>query len=160
HVLAWAGVMAVLGLITYPLWRIVRRRAKAEVRVALGDVAEGSRDWNAVEQAAWTQVLGIADATEPLSLLELDPIVALGRQTVETVARHFHPDVAEPWAQFRVPEALLLAERLARDLRREALRHIPGVRAVRLGHLLWIHRQSERYGATAERGWRIGYGLW
>jgi predicted GTPase len=160
HVLVWAAVTAALGLLAYPLWQTVRRRAKEEVRLALGALAEPSRDWNSVEQAAWAQVLAIADATVPLSFIEGDPLVAIARETVETVARHFHPDVDEPWAQFRLPEALLLAERLCRDLRREALRHVPGVRAMRLGHLLWIHRQSERYGATAQTGWRVGYGLW
>jgi len=160
HVLVWASVTAVLGLLTYLLWQIVRRRTKEEVRLVLGEMAEPSRNWSSTEQAAWAHVLAIADATVPLSFTEGERLVAIGRETVEAVARHFHPDVDEPWAQFKLPEALLLAERLCRDLRREALRHIPGVRAMRLGHLLWIHRQSERYGATAQTGWRVGYGLW
>ena len=78
---------------------------------------------------------------------------AMLEQTVEAVARHFHPDAQAPWAQFSLPEVLLLAERLCRDVRREALRHIPGVRAIRLSHLLWAHRQSDRYGAAARTAW-------
>src|SRR5262249_23587554 len=57
-------------------------------------------------------------------------------------------------------EFLLLTERLCRDVRREALRHIPGVRAIRLSHLLWARQQNERYGAIARTGWRMGLGLW
>ena len=31
---------------------------------------------------------------------------------------------------------------------------------MRLSHLLWIHRQNERYGAVAQTGWRMGFGFW
>ncbi len=44
----------------------VKRRAKQEARIALGDLAEPSRGWNAVERDAWTLVLSIADETAPL----------------------------------------------------------------------------------------------
>ena len=60
------------------------------------------------------------------------------------------------WAQITLPEVLLLGERLCRDVRREALCHIPGIRALRLNHLLWV----QRYGAAAQTGWRVGFGLW
>jgi uncharacterized protein len=160
HVLVWAAAAAVLAALAVPLRLTLRRRAKEEARLALGDLAEPARGWNAAEREAWAQVLAIADATAPLSLTELEPALAIARDTVESVARHFHPDARDPWAQFALPEALLLAERLCRDVRREALRHIPGVRAMRLSHLLWVRRQSVRYGAAARQGWRVGFGLW
>ena len=53
-----------------------------------------------------------------------------------------------------------MAERLCRDVRREALHYIPGVRAIRLSHLLWVQRQNQRYGTVARTGWRMGFGLW
>jgi hypothetical protein len=31
---------------------------------------------------------------------------------------------------------------------------------LRLSHPLWVQQQSDRYGAAAETGWRVGYGLW
>ncbi len=160
HVWAWAIAAAVLGLMTWPLARLVRQRANAEARVALGDIAEPSRGWNVVEREAWSDVLAIADATPPLSFAEFDPVFDRARETVEAVARRLHPEAASAWAQFSLPEVLLLTERLCRDLRREALRHIPGIRTLRLSHLLWVHRQNERYGAAAHTGWRVGYGLW
>ena len=52
------------------------------------------------------------------------------------------PRPISAWAQFSLPEVLLLAERLCRDVRREALRHIPGIRTLRLSHLLWVQRQT------------------
>ncbi len=77
-----------------------------------------------------------------------------------SLARRFHPEARTAWAHFSLPEFLLLTERLSRDVRREALRHIPAVRAMRLSHLLWVHRQNERYGAVAQTGCRMGFGLW
>jgi uncharacterized protein len=160
HVWAWAIAAAGLGLLAWPLSRLVRRRANAEARVALGDLAEPSRGWHAAERDAWADVLAIADATAPFSFLEIDPLIDRARETIEAVARRFHPEAHTAWARFSLPEALLLAERLCRDVRREALRHIPGVRAMRLSHLLWVQRQHERYSDVAHTGWRVGYGLW
>jgi uncharacterized protein len=156
----WAIAAAGLGLLAWPLSRMVRRRANAEARVALGDLAEPSHGWNLIEREAWTDVLAAADATAPFSFTELEPFFAAARTTVEAVARRFHPETTNPWAQFSLPEVLLLTERLSKDIRRESLRHIPGVRAIRLSHLMWVHAQNERYGEAAHTGWRVGYGLW
>ena len=160
HVWVWAIAAAVLGLLAWPLSRSVRRRANEEARLALGDLADPSRGWNAVERDAWNDVLTTADATPPFSFTEMEPLLTSARETVEVVARRFHPEAHIAWAQFSLPEVLLLAERLSRDVRREALRHIPGVRAIRLSHLLWVQRQTESYGAVAQTGWRLGLGLW
>ncbi|MFL6798667.1 MAG: GTPase family protein [Xanthobacteraceae bacterium] len=160
HVWRWALGAAALALITWPLVRFVRRRADAEARLALGDLAAPSRSWSEAEHDAWNALLALADATPPFSLTELDPILARAQDTIDTVARRLHPEAHSAWAQFTLPEVLLLGERLCREVRREALGHIPGVRTLRLSHLLWMHRQNERYGATAQAGWRLGYGLW
>jgi predicted GTPase len=156
----WALAAALLGLLAWPLAGMVRRRANNEARVALGDLAEPSHGWNAVEREAWAEVLATADAAAPFSFTELDPLLARARATIEVVARRFHPKARAAWAQFNLPEVLLLTERLCCDVRREALRHIPGVRAIKLSHLLWLHEQNERYIEVAHRGWRVGFGLW
>jgi len=160
HVLLWAIATAVLGFLAWPLSRFVHHRANEEARLALGEVAEPSRGWNVAEHEAWTEVLAIADATAPFAFTEMEPLVASARHIVEVVARRFHPEACTASAQFSLPEFLLLAERLCRDIRREALHHIPGVRAIRLSHLLWAHRQNSRYGPVARTSWRIGFGLW
>jgi hypothetical protein len=160
HVAIWAMAAAGLGLLAWPVSRMVRRRADEEARRSLGDVAEPTRTWNTVERDAWTEVLQIADSTPPFSFTEIEPLVTRGRDTVLAVARRFHPDAASAWSRFSLPEALLLAERLARDFRREALHHIPGIRAVRFNHILWLQRQNDQYGAVAQTGWRVGYGIW
>ena len=105
-------------------------------------------------------MLAIADATATVFVHRDRSARRQRPETIEAVARRFHPEADSAWAQFSLPEVLLLAERLCRDVRREALRHIPGIRTMRLGHLLWVQQQNERYGAAAQTGWRVGFGLW
>ena len=76
------------------------------------------------------------------------------------MAHRFHPDAEDAWARFSLPEAMLLGERLCRDIRREALRRLPGIRSVKLSHMLWLQSRTERYGPVASLGWKLGYGLW
>jgi uncharacterized protein len=156
RVWAWAIAAAVLGLPAIPLARLVRRRANAEARIAMGDLAEPSSNWNVVERDAWSDVLAIADTAAPFSFTETQSLAKSARHIIDVVARRFHPEAHNAWAQFSLPEALLLSERLCRDVRREALRHIPGIRTVRLSDLLWVQRQNERFGA----GLRLGYEFW
>jgi uncharacterized protein len=160
RVWAWAIAAAALGLLAWPLSISVKRRANEEARLALGDLAAPSRAWNVVERDAWVEVLATADATAPFSFTEMEPLITSARDIVEMVARRFHPEARTAWARFSLPDFLLLTERLSRDVRREALRHIPAVRAMRLSHLLWVHRQNERYGPAAQAGWYLGFGLW
>jgi uncharacterized protein len=156
HVWAWAIAAAALALIAWPLARLARRRANAEARGALGERAEPSRAWTIREREAWSDVLAIADATAPFSFAEIDPLLATARRVVEAVAARLHPEAESPWAQFTVPDILLLAERVSRDLRREALRTIPGVRIMKVGHILWLRQKVDRYGPM----WTVGYNLW
>jgi hypothetical protein len=157
---AWSLAAAMLGLLAWPLSRSVRQRAKAEARLALADQAEPSRGWSQGEQKAWTAVLEIADTAAPLSFTELDPLLSTVRETVEVVAGQLYPEADSAWAQFSLPELLLLIERLCRDFRRKAVSHLPAVSSIRLSHLLWVHKQNKRYGTLARAGWRIGYAVW
>ena len=93
-------------------------------------------------------------------ITELDPLLARARETVEIVAGRLHPEADTAWAQFSLPELLLLTERLCRDFRRTAVSHLPAVGSIRLSHLLWVHRQNRRYGTIARTGWRLGYAVW
>jgi uncharacterized protein len=160
HTLAWAAAAAAFGLLAWPLRIAVKRQAKADARRTLADAAAPAASWNAPEQAAWAEVVALADATEPLPLTDSAPLVALVTGTITAVARRLHPEARDPWAQFSLPEALLLAERLARDIRGEALRHIPGVRTIRLSHVRWLQRQADSYGEVARKGWTFGFGAW
>jgi len=85
-------------------------------------------------------VLAIADATAPFAFTEIEPLAASARDIVEVVARRFRSRSAHRLAQFSLPEFLLLAERLCRDVRREALRTSRGMRAISQS-LLWARRK-------------------
>jgi predicted GTPase len=156
----WAIVAAVLGLLAWPLLRLVRRRANAKARLALGDLSEPSRAWTAGERDAWSEVLAIASKTDPFWFTEVEPLAETGRQTIEAVSRRFHPNDPTAWAKFTLPELLLLTERVSRDLRREALRSMPGARDLTLSRVLWFKQQYERYGPVMQALWRWGYGAW
>ena len=144
----------------WPLLRLVRRRANTQARVALGELAEPSLAWTAGEREAWSEVLAIANKTDPFWFTEIEPLAASARQTIEAVSRRFHPDDPTAWAKFTLPEILLLTERVSRDLRREALRTMPGARDIKLSHVLWVTRQWDRYGPLTQALWRWGHGAW
>ena len=159
----WAIVAAVLGLLAWPLLRLVRRRANAEARLALGDLSEPSRAWTARERDAWSEVLAIASKTDPFWFTEIEPLAASARQTIEAVSRRFHPNDPTAWAKFTLPELLLLTERVSRDLRREALRSMPGARDITLSRVLWFKQQYERYGPVMQTAVALGlrrFGGW
>src|SRR5262249_11869548 len=136
------------------------RRANAQARAALGAAAEPSPAWNAGDRDAWSDVLKVADATPPFSFMELDPLMASARQTVQAVARRLRPGGENAWAEFTLPELLLLTERVSRDLRGTALRYVPGVRDVKLSHVLWVKSQYERYGGLAAKLYSLGTTAW
>ena len=139
HVWIWAIVAAALGLLAWPLLRLVRRRANAQARLALGDLVGAVARVDAPgERDAWSEVLAIANKTDPFWFTEIEPLAASARQTIEAVSRRFHPDDPTAWAKFTLPELLLLTERVSRDLRREALRTMPGARDITLSRVLWF----------------------
>src|SRR5579862_4602704 len=81
HFWRWALGAFILGLLTWPLSWFVRRRANAEARLALGEVAQPLADWHLRERDAWSDVLAIADATAPFSLLDVAPPLASAQTT-------------------------------------------------------------------------------
>lgn len=160
YVWIWAAIAAALALLAWPIARSVRRRGDVQAKEALADLAKPLAAWNQSERKAWNEVLAIADNTPPLSFLEIDPLLEQARRTIDAVARQYNPDVHDAWSAFTLPEALLLGERLCNSIRREALLHIPGIRSMRLSHVLWMQRQTEQYGEVAKTGWHVTLGLW
>jgi hypothetical protein len=160
HVLLWAVGATALGLLAWPASFLVRRRADKEARLALGESAAAARNWSATERGAWDDVLKIADSTPLFSFISVEPLILAARSVIDGVAHHFHPEAQAAWARFNLPEFLLLTERVSRDLRREALRQIPGANTIRFSHLLWVHQQNSRYGKIAQTGWQVGFGIW
>jgi predicted GTPase len=158
RMLPWAVAAAFLGLAAWPLRRSIRVRTKRRAREELAEQAKPSWGWGATGQAAWQDLQTLAEETKPLTFTEKEAPLALIQKAVETVARRFHPGSTDAVARVTLPEALLLTERIARDLRRAALHHVPGVRQVRIDHLLWVKRQNDRYGKAALLAAKVGHG--
>lgn len=159
---AWAVAAAASGLLAWALFWLVRRRRAAREREApeplgdyLGDTAEPSPEWGARERQIWSQVGAIAQTTAPFSFTEIESIRASAYQTIEAVAKYYHPEQSEAWMEFTLPEVLLLTERVSRRLRAKALRSIPGIRQMKIGRVLWAWRTIKRYGPLAQAGYRL-----
>jgi predicted GTPase len=159
RVLEWALAATAIGLLGWPLRRLVERRA-AERLAALQAVTFPEEGWNPEEREAWRKVEALAAETPPLDTDERDRAEALLRETVLLVARHFRGDHPDVLAQVTVPEALLLAETLSRRMRRWMLENLPGARHIKVSHVLWAQRMEERYGAAARTALEVGETLW
>jgi uncharacterized protein len=110
-------------------------------------------DWAASADAVWQQVDELARSCEPADwpLDDAGRVLALGRRTIETVARGYHPDVDEPALELTVPHALMIVERAARDLRAEITDHIPFSHRLKIGDLI----RAQRWTATAEHAFNV-----
>ena len=158
---AWAIATAVLSAMAWGVHWLARRWANRKtVPDSLRDSAQDCSTleraaWNTREREAWAKVVAIAREVLPFSFTDFEEPVTAARRTVEAVARHFHPEHEEAWAQFTLPDAMLMAEQVSQDLR-TALLTIPFARQVTLGRglLVW------RYGTRLWVAWRAGYPFW
>lgn len=155
RVLEWALASAMLAILGVPLRILVRRRAErrmAEMRAAETFPTEA---WNTEETEAWAKIQAFARRAEPLQFDDRARAEALARESVELVARHFHPELPDPMARVTLPEALLLTEQVAARLRRWVVQW-PGASRIRISDALWLQRQVDRYGAGARAAYSIG----
>ena len=160
RVLEWALASAVLAAVGLPLRRLATRRAVPRAARMRDRDSFPDGGWNAEEADAWRQVVALAEATPPLDYDQRERAEALGRETIELVARHFRPDSKEPMAQVTLPEALLLGEVLSRRLRAWTLRRVPGARRLKVSHLLWAQRMEEQHGAAISTAINAADTLW
>ncbi|UPY37986.1 GTPase domain-containing protein [Sediminicoccus sp. KRV36] len=155
RVLEWALAAAALGILGVPLRIMVRRRAErriAQMR-ASDDFPEAA--WNAEEAEAWGKIQAFAARAEPLDFDDRARVEALAWESIELVARHFHPELPDPMARVTLPEALLLTEQVAGRLRRWVVQW-PGASRLRISDALWLQRMVDRYGAGARAVYNIG----
>ena len=159
--LAWTlGVLAA-GLIAWPIRRAARARAAARLTQDLATHRTPAA--NAAERAARKAVEAIAEEAPKTDPLDQQAMLALARRTMEAVAACLHPGADNAAARVTLPEALLLGETVARDLRAVTLRYLPGARSLRLDHALWAQAIAERHGTfgrAAAQVATVGYRLW
>jgi predicted GTPase len=160
-VLAWTLGALLAGLIAWP----VRRAAKASAAKKLAEdlAAQRPTSASARERAAQKAVDAIAEEAAQIDLFDQEAMRAVALRTIEAVADRMHPGVDNAAARLTLPEALLLTETVARDLRAVVLLYMPGARVLRLDQALAAQAQAKRFGPLAFAACQaatIAYRLW
>lgn len=121
---------AVVTLVGWWIMAWLRRRNLA----AAADVVRPGETWTEVGQRAWADVDAIASRVQDqnLSLDNPEPLWAVLREVLETVARRFHPDAAQAVLEIPVPHVLRVAELVAADFRVAFSEHVPGAHILTL----------------------------
>ena len=142
----WLLAMVACSAAGYGLQYRLRQRD----RQLLADTATGpDRHWPPKADGAWTAVERLSEEVKPEDwpLSDGGRLWLLGQQTLETVARHYYPDVERPLLELTVPHALLIIERASRDLRATIAGQIPFSHRLTIGDLI----RAWRWKASAER---------
>jgi uncharacterized protein len=155
----WFLGAAMLGVAAFALRLSIAKTPKVEAEAMAERASPASPEWGLREKEAWRLVERIGRETEPLSFTEAEPITKVLERTVDVVAEHFHPGALRARLRVSLPEGLLLAERLSRDLRVAVLTHVPGAREIRLSDAAWAKEAYERYGAATKRVYSYGEGV-
>lgn len=92
------------------------------------------------EEAAWQAIEQLSRDIKPETLNSRDAIMALGVETVDTVARHMHPGEKNPVWKFTVPEALALVSRVSNEMQRFVVDSVPLGDRLTVGQALNLYR--------------------
>lgn len=135
----WLVALVLFSAAGYGLQAWLHRH---ERRLLIIAETEPDPDWPPAAEGAWALVEDLAAQTKPEDwpIGEGDRLGVLGQQTLERVARHFHPDVDEPLLELTVPHTLLIVERASRDLRETITDHIPFSHRLTVGSLMRAYR--------------------
>ncbi|NKN33335.1 GTPase family protein [Marichromatium bheemlicum] len=138
-VVGWLIAGALCGLLGHGLMLLAARRERA----CLAAVHTGpDPDWPPRASDAWAvveqQLAELRPEDWPLG--EGMRLGLLGQQTLERVARHFHPEVEQPLLELTLPHALLVIERASRDLRLSVTEQVPFSHTLTLGMLARLYR--------------------
>jgi predicted GTPase len=142
--LPWAGLSlactAAGWYLLRGLWHSVQ---PPKVRPDVAWPPQGMEVWGQVEQLA-AEVEG-----EGLPLDRPEQLVAVVRRVADVVARHYHPDAADPWLETPLPQVLRIVELVARDMRRATLGYVPGSHILTIGDL----RRLQKLAGIANRSY-------
>lgn len=159
---ALAAVLAIGGYLPAVWWRRrQRQRLAAEGPDDQTPVSEPGSEWSPRDLQAWDEVRQIAAAVDRDIVTDRDRLLGAARETIERVARHYHPEDRDPIWSFTVPELLMLTERVSVRLRMVVLDHVPAAHLIEAGHLLriWEYRPMATTGLRIFRhlhnAWRV-----
>ena len=142
--LGWAGFSLACTAAGWYLLRGLWHKAQPpQVQPDLSWPPQGMEVWKQVEQLA-AEIEG-----EELPLDRPEKLVAVVRRVADVVARHYHPDAADPWLETPFPHVLRIVELVARDLRQATLGYVPGSHILTIGDL----RRLQKLAGMAHRSY-------
>ncbi len=158
YLVLWALVACVVSAIIYTYQLVsFRRFEKNAAAPAPPPETLPDASWTPQEQAAWNDVIEITRGLNTAELDSVNAVTALGRRTVEAVARRLHPGEEDPLLRFTVPEALALVERVSHELRPFFRESIPLGDQITVGQFVKLYgwRGAIEYAERAYDIWRI-----
>ncbi|XOZ35066.1 GTPase family protein [Halomonadaceae bacterium KBTZ08] len=150
----WFVVLAACGLLGYGLHWVSRALSRKRLQPATQPQAH----WPPDSHEAWQRVEGRANEATPeqYSLSDATGLFRLGRDTVEDVARHYHPRRERPLLELTLPHMLLIIERASRELRAEIVDHVPLSHRLTLGSMARLRRWRDT-AVQLEGVYRLGH---
>lgn len=146
YVLPWAiGMLAIVSATAAFEWKWlgVARREHEQLGSShsiayRAEVPDES--WSQDERRAWIEVQRIAQCVRPNRLSTRDDILALGIETIRTVAEVLHKGRRDPHLQFTLPEVLTIVEQVSRRLNAFVSENIPLGDRLTLAHAMTLYR--------------------
>ncbi len=152
----WLAALLVCSAAGYGLQAWLLRRDR-QLLAAAATAADPR--WSPKAEGAWTTVEQLAGAVKPADwpLHDGSRLWTLGQNTLETVARCYHPEQERPLLELTVPHTLLIIERASRDLRATVTDHIPLSHKLKMGDLLraWRWKDAAERLVTLYRAGRL-----
>jgi predicted GTPase len=142
--LATVAIASVLLIMSRLLGRSGHQRSPSPPPVAT---------WSDAGQKAWEDVdqLAARSSAAPPAFGDATAYQNLFREVLSVVGRRFHPTSLNPGLELTVSQAMEIAERALRDMRREVVDATPLVRNLTLARIAWAHRQASTYGPAIAR---------
>lgn len=157
-VLYWALAVCLFTVVAFVLQRRLFPAPVEDGPRAAVETGEVKPDaLTPAEEQAWAEVERLAAAIDPAALANRDQLWAKGLETVDAVARSFHPSIKDPLWQFTVIEALALSERVSVRMREAVADHVPFGDRLTVSQLmkLWSWRGAIDVAERAYDAWRV-----
>src|SRR5262249_50003293 len=130
--------------------------APAPRSTAEAPAAQAGEDrWTERQEAAWRDVLALAASVRSERISSRDAALALGVETIDTVAKRLNPERRDPLLQFTVPEALAVIEQASANLRAFIVGSFPLGDRITVAQLMWLYRWRGALDLVEK-----GYDLW
>ena len=155
YLLYWLSVLAGCGAAGYGLHWTAGRLEANRLDAAR---TEPDPNWSPSAEEAWSQVEARAQQVTPEQwpLNDAAGLWRLGRDTLEQVAHHYHPERERPLLELTVPHTLLIIERASRELRHQVSTQIPLSHRLTLGNMARL-KQWKDTASRMETLYRLGY---